>query len=178
MRPEPSDADLVQRIVRGDDEALVALYQRPGRAVFSLAYYIIQDRALAEEISQDVFVAVWQKAAQYNVARGRLESWLLQITRNLAIDYLRYERRRNPGALSLDDAEPQASAANGPVGELQKRELIALLQHLPPEQRQVIDLAYFQGFTHSEIAARLKLPVGTVKSRILLGLHKLKEMLK
>jgi RNA polymerase sigma-70 factor, ECF subfamily len=178
MQPEPSDGDLVQRIVRGDDEALIALYQRHGRAVFSLSYYIIRDRALAEEITQDVFVAVWQKASQYNVARGRLDAWLLQIARNLAIDYLRYERRRNPNALALDDVEPQADASNGPVGEFQKRELAGLLNRLPPEQRQVIELSYFLGYTHSEIAARLKLPVGTIKSRILLGLRKLKEMLK
>lgn len=178
MQPDPSDVDLIHRIARGDDEALVELYGRHGRAVFSLSYYIIHDRALAEEITQDVFIAIWQKASQYNAARGRLDAWLLQITRNLSIDYLRYERRRNANPLSLDDVEPQAAPGNGPVAEFQKRELAGLLQHLPPEQAQVIELSYFQGYTHSEIAARLGLPVGTIKSRILLGLRKLKEMLK
>ncbi len=178
MKPEPSDSDLARRITRGDDDALIALYQRHGRAVFSLAYYIIRNRALAEEITQDVFIALWQKASQFDAARGRLDSWLLQITRNLSIDYLRYERRRHSDALPIDDMELHATTSNGPVSELYRRELHNLLERLPAEQRQVIELAYFQGYTHSEIAAGLKLPVGTVKSRILLGLRKLKGLLQ
>lgn len=172
------DDELIRSVAKGDDEALIQLYQRHGRAVYSLAYYIIQDRALAEEITQDVFIAVWQKASQFDAARGRLESWLLQITRNLAIDNLRYQRRRHAHAVSLDDVESHAALSDGPLAELQKRELNGLLQKLPAEQQQVIELAYFQGFTHEEIAAKLKLPIGTIKSRILLGLRKLKTMLK
>src|SRR5215510_13482591 len=94
MDLSPSDAELVQKIASGDGEALLLLYQRRGSAVFSLAFYIVRDRASAEEVTQDAFMTIWQKAIQFDMARGRVEPWLLQITRNLAIDRLRHQRRR------------------------------------------------------------------------------------
>jgi RNA polymerase sigma-70 factor, ECF subfamily len=178
MNSSHSDEELVRSVATGDDQALINLYQRHGRSVYSLACYIIQDRALAEEITQDVFVVLWQKANQFDGARGRLDSWLLQITRNLAIDRLRYRRRRVQDTVSLESAEADPAMSQGPINDDGKRELNVLLQKLPEAQRQAIELAYFQGFTHDEIAARFGLPVGTVKSRILLGLRKLQTMMK
>jgi RNA polymerase sigma-70 factor, ECF subfamily len=178
MDSSPSDAELVQKIATGDGEALLLLYQRRGSAVFSLAFYIVRDRATAEEVTQDAFMTIWQKAIQFDMARGRVEPWLLQITRNLAIDRLRHQRRRIQAAAPLEVADTMAAVGDRLHIDDRLGELHALLQRLPVAQRQAIDLAYFQGYTHDEIAARLGLPVGTVKSRILLGLRKLQAMLK
>ncbi|MEP7199062.1 MAG: sigma-70 family RNA polymerase sigma factor [Chloroflexota bacterium] len=174
MGTVPSDADLIRRVVARDDEALLQLYQRYGRAVFALGCYITQDRATAEEITQDAFVALWQKAHLFDSARGRVDSWLLQIARNLAIDCLRHQQRHMPAGVSLDGVETHAAPpSNDAHGELH-----TLLRQLPTAQRQVIELAYFQGYTHEEIAAQLGLPLGTVKSRILLGLRRLHNLLQ
>ena len=178
MNHSRSDEELVRHVVAGDDEALMGLYQRHGRSVYSLAWYIIQDRAVAEEITQDVFVALWQKANQFDEKRGRLATWLLRITRNLAIDRLRYQRRRIYEVMSLESAESHATRNDGLAATDRHNELNGLLQQLPAAQRQVIELAYFQGFTHDEIAVQFNLPVGTVKSRILLGLRKLHSLMK
>src|SRR5512139_3169623 len=105
MNPPPSEDHLMRRIAGGDAEALLALYQRYGRAVFSLASYIVQDLPSAEEITQDVFFAVWRKARQFDARRGSLQAWLLQIARNLSIDRLRQRRRRVAEAHPLELAE-------------------------------------------------------------------------
>ena len=177
MNSAGADDELVRRVAARNADALIELYQRHGRAVFSLAYYISRVRGTAEEITQDVFSALWQKANQFDAARGRLEVWLLRITRNLAIDRLRHQRRRIQNAISLDLIEPQAESSDDTERAEQRHELNRLLQQLPAAQRQAIELSYFQGFTHDEIAAKLQVPVGTVKSRILLALRKLKELL-
>ena len=177
MSSPPSEDHLMRRIAGGDSEALLALYQRYGRAVYSLASYIVQDLSGAEEITQDVFFAVWQKARQFDPARGSLQAWLFQIARNFSIDRLRQRRRRVAETHPLELAEILPAPAS-PVHGDDQRDLYAHLQRLPPEQRQAIELAFFQGYTHQEIAARLKLPLGTVKSRILLGLRKLQSFLK
>ncbi len=177
MTPSRPDEELVRCVAHGDEEALIELYQQHGRSVYSLAYYVVHDHALAEEITQDVFVTLWQKADQFDAARGRLAAWLLQITRNLSIDRLRYQRRRRE-SVSLDAVEVYTMTNDGPITADDPSDWNSLLQKLPAEQRQAIELAYFQGFTHEEIAAKFHLPVGTVKSRILLGLRKLKNWLK
>jgi RNA polymerase sigma-70 factor (ECF subfamily) len=178
MDVSPSDAELVRSIAGGDADALMQMYQRHGRAVFSLAVYVVRDYGTAEEITQDAFVALWQKAYQFDAARGRLESWLLQITRNLAIDRLRYQRRRVQAVGSIETMESHPALRYEPSGSDQTHELNTLLSILPEAQRQTIELAYYQGYTHEEIAALLGLPLGTVKSRILLGLRKLQLLLK
>jgi RNA polymerase sigma-70 factor (ECF subfamily) len=177
MNPTPSSEALTRRVVSGDEDALLTLYQRHSRAVYSIAIYIVKDPAVAEELLQDVFMTLWQKAYSFNPERGRLETWLLQIARNHAIDWLRQQRRRIRDAVSLeDDAQHESIADPQPSPAERFSELTGLLKALPTAQRQVIELAYFQGFTHTEIAARLKLPMGTVKSRILLGLQKLRSL--
>jgi RNA polymerase sigma-70 factor (ECF subfamily) len=173
-----SDEALLARVRDGHAAALQQLYQRHAAAVHALAQYILRDSGLAEELTQEIFLTVWNKADQYQEHQARFRTWLLSITRNRAIDLLRHRRRRVQADLSLDDsnfAEEHAPASE-PIDA--QRELHLLLRHLPPEQRVVIELCYFQGYTHDEIAANLNLPLGTVKSRILLGLKKLRAMMR
>lgn len=176
---ERSDEELVARVADGHEAALLELYHRYVRAVYSLATYIVRDQAIGEDITQEVFMTLWQKAYLFDPARGRFSTWLLNITRHRAIDILRQQRRRIQPTLSLE-ASPEAqegTASYQPVEDVQ-RELHLLLRALPDNQRQVIELSYFYGYTHEEIARQLNLPLGTVKSRILLGLRKLRDMLK
>ena len=173
-----SDAELVRSIAGGDADALMQMYQRHGRAVFSLALYVVRDYATAEEITQDAFITLWQKARQFDAKRGKFESWLLQITRNRAIDRLRHQRRRVQAVGSIEAMESHPALRYEPAASDQTHELNTLLAMLPAAQRETIEMAYFQGYTHEEIAARLGLPLGTVKSRILLGLRKLHALLK
>ena len=173
-----SDQELMRGIAADDHDALIHLYHQHAPAVYSLAWYILRDHHSAEEITQDVFVAIWQKAHQFDAARGRLEPWLLQIARNLSIDCLRRQRRRAQESASLDSAAVPLTVSNAPQADDYRRDLHKLLQTLPDEQRQAIELSYFHGYTHAEIAAQLKLPLGTVKSRILLGLRKLQSLMK
>ena len=178
MNPEATDVELVRRIAGGDPDALMQMYQRHGRAVFSLAIYVVRDPATAEEVTQDTFLALWQKARQFDVARGKFGSWLLQITRNLAIDRLRQQRRRVQPVGTIEAMEAHPALRYEPVSPDQTNELNTLLATLPAAQRETLVLAYYQGYTHEEIAALLGLPLGTVKSRILLGLRKLHALLK
>ncbi len=173
-----SDEQLLVQVLARDPAALRQLYERHGSAVYSLAQYILRDAAVAEELTQEIFLTVWNKAEQYQADYARFRTWLLSITRNRAIDQLRRRRRRIQSALSLDDASVAEEFA--PLVEPidSQRELHLLLRHLPPEQRLAIELCYFQGYTHEEIAAHLHIPLGTLKSRILLGLKKLRAMLK
>lgn len=173
-----SDETLLQRVVTRDADALHELYRRHGSAVYALAQYILREAAVAEELTQEIFLAVWNKASQYETDHARFRTWLLSITRHRAIDVLRQRRRRVQVDFSLDDA--LLAEARAPTSEPidSQRELHLLLRHLPPEQRVAIELCYFEGYTHEEIAARLNIPLGTLKSRILLGLKKLREMLK
>ncbi len=172
-----SDEQLLRQVLAQDSAALKQLYQRHSGAVFSLACYILRDAAVAEELTQEIFLTVWNKAEQYHAEQARFRTWLLSITRNRAIDQLRQRRRRIQPDVSLDDAA--AAEEFAPLTEPidTQRELHLLLRHLPSEQRHVIELCYFEGYTHEEIAARLELPLGTVKSRILLGLKKLRLMM-
>lgn len=172
-----SDELLLTRVRAGDAASLRALYERHANAVFGLAQYILRDRSQAEELTQEVFITLWSKADLYDELQARVRTWLLSITRHRAIDLLRKRSRRIQPDLSLDDST--AAEVHAPITESldAQRELHLLLRYLPPEQRAVIELCYFQGYTHEEIAAGLQLPLGTVKSRILLGLKKLRAML-
>jgi RNA polymerase sigma-70 factor (ECF subfamily) len=129
-------------------------------------------------LTQEIFLTVWNKAEQYRSDYARFRTWLLSITRHRAIDQLRQRRRRIRSDMSLDDSSIAEEYA--PVSEPidSQRELHLLLRHLPPEQRRAIELCYFEGYTHEEIAAQLNIPLGTLKSRILLGVKKLREMMK
>lgn len=177
LEPVPDEV-LLDRIAEGDEDAFFTLYRRYVNLVYSMARRVLGDDALAEEVTQEVFLKLWQKSALYEATRGRFSSWLLTVTRFAAIDRLRHESRRPP----LTDKHPT------PMGEVarqawqdharwqQGQELRLLLEQLPPEQRQVVELAFFAGMTHRELADYLNLPLGTVKSRLRLALEKLRTM--
>lgn len=173
-----TDSNLIERIIQRDQQALTDLYERHGRLVYNMAWHVLQDGSAAEEVTQDVFFQVWRWPERWNAERAKLSTWLLSIARYTAIDYLRREQRRpkvEPSALeSLSHRLPHHPRVDSKAhenGELMKK----LMAKLPKEQRVVIVMAYYRGMTHDEIAEKLKLPLGTVKSRIRLGMQKLKD---
>ena len=178
------DQTLIGLIIHARAEALSELYDRYGRLVFSLALHSVGDQATAEEITQDVFLRVWQRARQYRADRGKVTTWLTSITRHRAIDQLR-RRGSRPEQHSVAWAEISPGAepsANGPEGSialsLERQRIRAAIARLPQEQQQVLALAYFQGLSQSEIAETTGQPLGTVKTRIRLGMQKLREALQ
>ncbi len=181
---ELSDVDLIGRASEGDARALEVLYERYSRVVYSFALRIVGDPQLAEEVLQEVFFRAWQQGSAFKSARGSFITWLLSITHNMAIDEVRKRRRRPQKA---DAEEPETVLAAVPDAGLDVedevwlsslRETIGIaLEQLPPPQRTAIELAYFQGLTQREIAATLDEPLGTIKTRMRLGLQKLREHL-
>ncbi len=173
-----TDAALLERIVARDAGAVGELYDRHSRLLFGLILRILRDRSEAEEVLQEVFVLVWNRVATYNPGLGSPAAWLVGIARNRAIDRLRanaaLRRRIESTRIDVEPADsPEAGAA---LGE-QQRAIRRALDGIPPEQRELIEEAYFLGFTHSELAERHKLPLGTVKTRIRTGLLALREQL-
>jgi RNA polymerase sigma-70 factor (ECF subfamily) len=171
------EAEIVQRLVARDQSALSDLYQQFSGMVYSVAMRVVQNTVLAEEVTQDAFLKVWDQPENWDPNRGRLVSWLLAITRYTAIDRLRREQRRPlQNAVELDDTRlGQRGLVDDPQWQ-EGRELRTLMERLPPEQIEVIELAFFQGLSHSEMAEYLDLPLGTVKTRVRLGLQKLKAL--
>ena len=182
MSQSPEDFILISRIVRSQSDALSQLYDRYGRLVFSLAMHITDDEALAEEITQDVFLQVWDKAGSYHPEQGKVLTWLTSVARNRAIDIYRRRSSRPEGhRVMLDDhmwssledgAEVESSVE---IHQTQLKVRHALSQ-LPDEQKKALGLAYFQGMTHQEIAEVLREPLGTIKTRIRLGMQKLRDI--
>jgi RNA polymerase sigma-70 factor, ECF subfamily len=180
------DESLLGLIMHARTEALSALYDRYARLVFGLALQSVGDRATAEEITQDVFLRVWQRAGQYRPERGKVTTWLTGITRHRAIDQLRRDGARPPQPRA-DWAAPfvEATMAEDTAGNPEQSVALAMereqvhraLGTLPDEQKQVLALAYFQGLSQSQIAAALDLPLGTVKTRIRLAMQKLRVVL-
>lgn len=173
------DTVLLRRVANGDREAFFVLYRRYANLVYSMARRVLGDDALAEEVTQEVFLKIWQKGVLYDPSRGRFSSWLLSVTRFAAIDRLRYEKRRPRVAEAENPAPRPEEVRQARVDHAQwqqGQELRLLIAQLPPEQREVIELAYFGGMTHRELAEYLNLPLGTVKSRLRLGLEKLRAM--
>jgi RNA polymerase sigma-70 factor (ECF subfamily) len=178
------DETIIRLIAHARTEALSELYDRYSRLVFSLALNSVGDQATAEEVTQDVFVRVWQRARQYRADRGKVSTWLTGITRYRAIDQLR-RRGARPEQHSVTWAEVSPTAVpavNGPEEAtqlaMQRERVRAALAQLPEEQKQVLALAYFQGYSQSQIAESLALPLGTVKTRVRLAMQKLREMLQ
>ena len=178
----PPDVALVRRLLQRDVNAFEELYDRHSRIVYGLVLRILQQASTAEEVVQDVFLQLWRNAAQYDTSRGPFLPWLLTLSRNRALDYLRLKSERQRRREDQADELPAVIAAPDFESRLDEkrralrvRELIGALQ---PQQRHAIELAYFEGLTHSEIAAKLQEPLGTVKSWIRNGLLKLKEGLQ
>lgn len=178
------DVVLIRLIVSARTEALEALYDRYSRLVFSMALHAVGDAATAEEITQDVFVRVWEKASTYRADQAKVSTWLTSITRYRSIDILRHRNSRpEKNSIGWDElmlnAEP---SAEGPEGDaelsLDRIRVRSAISSLPPEQQRVLNLAYFLGMSHSQIAEQLKEPLGTVKTRIRLAMQKLREVLQ
>src|ERR671912_3075831 len=178
--PEQDWAMLVQAIAAGDELALHALYERAHRMVFTLAMRITANRETAEELTVDVFHDVWRRAADYDAANGTVLGWIMNQTRSRAIDRLRFDsRKKRSDGGDIQQQQPEAAADPSDVLELREQgELLrAALVVLPPAERQAIETTFFGGLTHAEAAARLDLPLGTVKTRIRSALHKLRQAL-
>ena len=172
------DIALIEQIIQRDQDALMALYERYGGAVYSVAYRVLQAQYLAEEVTQDIFLKIWHQPERWDVNRGRLSTWLLTITRNAAIDRLRKEKRQPLQKYELQDnivKNSISTAVDEPLwhdGQL----IHQLLLELPPKQQLLIEYAFFQGYTHSELAELLDMPLGTVKTRLRSGLQKLRKL--
>ena len=174
-----ADEDLMPLMARKDAAAFEVYYDRHGGAAYSLAPRIVGDPQAAEDVTQEAFLSIWRSRARYDPTRGSVRAWTLGIVRNRAIDALRREGGRAP-KLDLDDeaALERKEAPERTEAEALRRETArqvkGALGALPTEQSQVIELAYFGGFTHSEIARMLEMPLGTVKGRMRLGLEKIR----
>jgi RNA polymerase sigma-70 factor (ECF subfamily) len=164
----PTDQELATRTANGDQRAFLALYDRYADRVFGLAYKILADNMLAEEVTQDTFLKLWSRARGYLAERGSLLSWLLTITRNTALDRLRLENRRPPSSNADDPEDTWQSLPDGDTlsEETRWHSLALEVQGLSSEYRQVIEMAYYQGLSQSEIAETLGWPLGTVKTRL------------
>jgi RNA polymerase sigma-70 factor (ECF subfamily) len=174
-----SEADLLARVAGGDERALAALYDRMADLAYGLAHRVLGDADAAEDVVQDAFLRIWHRADRYEASRGAARPWILRVVRNVAID-----RLRTTGARTRAETMSQADVALAPVSERpdeaaarseRSRTLRAALAELPAEQRRAIEIAYFEGLSHSEIAERERMPLGTVKTRIRDGVLRLKE---
>ncbi len=166
-------------IGRKDPEAFEVFYDRHGGAAFSLAYRILGERGAAEDCIQEAFISIWRSGGKFDAARGSVRSWTLSIVRNRAIDVLRSKAGKAP-KMTFDDDEIIESRPSGELTEEEAMrnetatEVRGALSQLPTEQSKVIQLAYFGGFSQSEIAGMLNVPLGTVKGRMRLGLEKIR----
>jgi RNA polymerase sigma factor (sigma-70 family) len=174
---ERSDEELLDAVASGDDRALAALYDRFGRVAYGLAYRILRDQAFAEDAVQEAFLAVWRSAQSYQRERAKPATWILTLVHRRSVDLVRREDRRR--AEALDEArEPATAGVDEEAGIRDRRMAVQqALAQLPEDQRQALELAYYGGLTQSELAERLGVPLGTIKSRMFAGLGRLRELL-
>ena len=177
--PEKRWIELVQSIAQRDQHALYALYQQAHRLVFTLMVRITNDRSTAEELTVDVFHDIWRRASGYDPANGTVLGWIMNQARSRAIDRLRFESRKKRS--HAGEMPPLVEPAANPRHVIEQREqresLRAALAALTPDERQAIEMTFFAGITYAEAAARLNQPLGTIKTRIRSGLHKLRQRL-
>lgn len=178
------DEELMERLHFRDLQAFRALYQRYGNLVYSASLRVVRDTQIAEDMVQEIFLRIWRKPDAYVAQRGRFVTWLTSVTRNRAVDEVRSRSRRYRHETASPEEQEREFAApdsNDPAltAELsdQRRLILAAMSGIPSEQREVIELAYFGGLTQQEIAERLSQPLGTVKTRIRLGMQKLRSAL-
>lgn len=187
-KPDKPDEDalLVRRVAAGEEEAIGLLYDRLGRSVYALCLRIVRDTGAAEELTQETFVRLWRSAASFDVERGRVGAWLLRIAHNLALNEIRRRQSRPVVAneveweVATSTLADTSGAADPPtISWMNERAEVvrAALAELPTPQRQAIELAFFGGLSQAEVAAALGDPLGTVKSRIRIGMQHLRERL-
>jgi RNA polymerase sigma factor (sigma-70 family) len=173
-----SDEALVALAARSEQSALAELYDRYGRAAYGLALRIVRDEALAEDVVQEGFLSLWRTASRFVPERGKASTWILTLVHRRAVDVVRREERRRTDTL---EAAPEPAAGTEVDEEawlrLQRERVQDALCRLPDQQREALELAYYGGFTQSELAERLGQPLGTVKSRMFSGLARLRELL-
>lgn len=176
MNVQPDDIKIMQLIATRDQQALHSLYQRYGTAVYSLAYRVLQNVTLAEEVTQDTFLKIWEHKAEWDPEKGKLKSWLLSITHFTAVDRVRQERRQpSLHPASIEDMEDEVHM--GGEGYWQDGTVLRMLMsQLSQEQIRLLEMAFFQGMSHSEIANVTQLPLGTVKTRLRGGLQRLRQL--
>ena len=177
-----ADEDLMQLMRRGDPRAFEAIYERHSAAAFSLAYRMVGRGNVAEDVVQEAFLSIWRSGARYERARGSVRTWVLGIVHHRAIDQLRRSSVHSKRRASDEGIEERLESGERTDVEVARRDeaqaIRSAMETLPPEQSHVIELAYFGGFTHTEIADILETPVGTVKGRMRLGLEKLRDRLR
>ncbi|RPH81968.1 MAG: sigma-70 family RNA polymerase sigma factor [Nitrospiraceae bacterium] len=179
------DPTLLARVVKGDQQAFSQLYDHSSTLLFTLAVRILGSREEAAELLQDVYLEVWRKVSRYDVGRGTPVAWLITLTKSRAIDRLRARASRGYRATNSQEDDTAAQVADPGPSPLETRAdeelrsaVGAAMAGLPQSQQQAIELAYYEGLSHTEIAARLNQPLGTVKTRIKLGMSKLRESLQ
>jgi RNA polymerase sigma-70 factor (ECF subfamily) len=177
-----ADEDLMPLVERKDPDAFGVVYDRHGGAAYSLAYRIVGDRGVAEDVTQEAFLSVWRSGARFDRTRGSVRTWLLGVVRNRAIDVLRRDAGRAPAvSLELESVPEQESRFEPTDAEALRhetaREVRGVLRELPEDQVRVVQLAYFGGLSHSEIAEVLGMPLGTVKGRMRLAMEKMRAQL-
>ncbi len=173
-----SDADLVVRLQRRDPQALAELYDRYGRLVYSLIVRVVRDGAIAEDLVQETFLRVWNRAQGFHAERGALGPWLLAVARNRAIDYLRSASGRERNAVEYEEVDHPSlyiDMESDILASDKARMVRAALDKLTPNHREVIELAYFEGLTQTEMAERMGQPLGTVKTWVRSALKNLRE---
>ena len=175
-----SDEALVALVARGDEPALAELYDRVGRVAYGLAFRVLRDDRLAEDAVQEAFLGVWRTAAGFRAERAKASTWILTLVHRRAVDSVRREERRK--ADPLDDATADLatseSAEDAAWLGFERERVQAGLKQLPHAQREAIELAYYGGFSQSELSERLGVPLGTIKSRMFAGLAQLRELLQ
>jgi RNA polymerase sigma-70 factor (ECF subfamily) len=176
------DDELMRLVCENDSAAFAILYKRHARAAYQLALQMCGRPVLAEDVVQETFLSLWRSAPHYDGSRGKVRTWVLGIVHHRAIDVLRRPSAHDCGWVSDEGIEEQLEAVECTEHEVGRRdaarEVRAILRQLPPEQSRVIELAYYGGFTNTEIAAMLDAPVGTIKGRMRLGLKKMRSQLR
>ena len=173
-----SDEALVALLARGDEGALAELYDRFGAVAFGLALRVVRDAALAEDAVQEAFLTVWRTAARFVAERGKARTWILTLVHRRAVDVVRREQTRRTDPLKEQPESGGRTAEEEAWLRLERARVQEALKRLPDQQREAIELAYYGGFTQSELADRLGEPLGTVKSRMFTGLSRLRELLE
>jgi RNA polymerase sigma-70 factor (ECF subfamily) len=172
-----SDEALVALVSRSDESALAELYDRVGGVAYGLAYRVLRDEALAEDAVQDAFLNLWRTAGSFVPERAKASTWILTLVHRRAVDLVRREQRRRAEPLENAPEPADASAEEAAWLRLERERVQTALASLPDQQREAIELAYYGGYTQSELADRLGEPLGTIKSRMFTGLARLRELL-